>query len=149
MADPWRCIPLPVEGHPTALASALLHCPGAHAFWSWWLISTVHLRPVEGFPPAELYVEGATHEILVVAIDPERCPTPDPAACMQGYPHLTPADQIVQATLRSDGAAIDLHRWLCEEVAAGRLSPDSDYRRLWQDSIAHWVKTTSPEVSCG
>lgn len=126
---------LAIKEHPTTLASALAYCPGYHAFWSWWLVSLCHLRPTEGFPPAHLFVEGATHEIVTQVINPERCPTPDPAAWEQGYPVLSPADVVVQFTAQDDAGALQIFEALCLDVTEGRLSPDSDYRRLWKTRV--------------
>lgn len=125
--------------HPTTLATALLHCPGAHAFWSWWQISLIHLRPVEGYPPAKV-LPGMTHEIVTLAIDPERCPVPDPKDWAAGYPHLLPIDVEQQFQAPDDATAVALFEWLCEEVSRGQLSPDQDYRRFWAAQIQAWLE---------
>lgn len=131
MSRERKVLPVPIKGHPTTLASALAHCPGDHLAWSWWVVSLCHLRPVEGFPPAEIVTPGATHEIVTQVINPERCPTPDPAAWKQGYPVLQPPDVAVQLVAKDDDDAIRIFQALCRDVAEGRLSPDSDYRRVW------------------
>jgi len=134
----WRCLPVTFNEHPTCLAVALLHCPGAHPFWGWWLMSLIHLRPVEGFPPAHVS-PGATHELLVQVIDPERCPEPDPAAGERGYPLLTPPDLVHQFAASGDEEARALFAWLGEEVAQQRLSPDSDFRAIWRTRVRIWL----------
>lgn len=134
----WRCLPVTFGKHPTCLAVCLLHCPGAHPFWGWWLMSLVHLRPVEGLPPVKAS-PGATHEISVLVVDPERCPEPDPATGERGYPLLTPPDVVLQFAAADDEEARALFAWLGEEVAQQRLSPDSDCRTLWTAKMRIWL----------
>ena len=133
------CQRLDFGEHPTTLAAALLHCPDAHPFWSWWMVSLVHLRLIEGLPPAHLAAPEMTHEIAVQAINPERCPVPDPAACREGYPHLTPPDIVQQFAAQSDAMAVALFAWLCDEVQTGKLSPDQDHRACWKAACASWL----------
>lgn len=59
---------------PTATGTWLLHCPGEHPFWSWYIVSSCALRDVAGVRPAKVNVLGATHEILVIALNPDYVP---------------------------------------------------------------------------
>lgn len=151
---------LPIKEHPTTLACALAHCPGYHAFWTWWLhplaiekvmappsprppddpfrwwlVSLCHLRPTENFPPAHLFTDGMTHEISIQVIDPERCPSPDPAAWEQGYPVVSPPSVVAQFAAQDDASALQIFEALCRGVAEGLLSPGTDYRRAWASVI--------------
>ena len=40
-----------------------------HPIWPQFILGVVHLRPVEGQPEAKLHFPGATHELLVVALN--------------------------------------------------------------------------------
>jgi len=128
----WR---LKTEGHPTTLAQWIAHVPSAHPFWPWCLVTLIHLREVEGFPPAVKTKPGATHEIMIFAIDPERCPEPDPERCPEpdpdrdpelGFPYLTPANLVDQFLVKSDEDALKLVKGLVKGFCAGLRTPDSD-----------------------
>ena len=49
------------EGWPATVAGYYIHRP-AGLPWTWWQIAVVHLREVEGAPPAKIFLPGATHE---------------------------------------------------------------------------------------
>lgn len=54
----------------------VLRLPHAHPFWKHYLMIGIHLRPIEDVPEAELDFEGATHQISVMALDPNFDPSP-------------------------------------------------------------------------
>jgi len=120
--------------HAATIAGYLLFCPGAHAFLSWWMTSVIHLRDIPGVPPAKIIVPGATHEILCVTINPERCPDPDPEHT-EDFHYLRPIDQAVQFIAPSDAAATAVLAALVNRIVIGDISPDSDYRSVWQKYI--------------
>lgn len=41
-----------------------------HPLWPQFVLSVVNLREVDGMPPAQLRFPGATHELMVVALNP-------------------------------------------------------------------------------
>src|SRR5216117_356305 len=55
----------------TTVASWLITSERYHPYFHQWLLSAVRLGDVEGFPPAHLQFEGATHEILAMTLNPE------------------------------------------------------------------------------
>lgn len=129
----WHVVPR--EGSParaTTVRSWLLHCPGAHLAWSYWLVSVVHLRPVEGMPDAKKHYPESEHELLSVALAPDYVPDPDAPA---DFRHMTPVDFAHQFHGVTDEQARDMLDRFVDLVVAGRLSPDTDYARAWKDLL--------------
>ncbi len=136
--DAWD---LAVRDHATCVAAWLLHALRAHAFWHWRYMSIVHLRPVKGLPPPRLHFPEATHELQVLSIDPERCPSPDPAiVVVDGAPYLMPPDIIQQVGGLNDEQAIRLAKLCAIACTTGDLIPDEDYRPIWKDRILATVE---------
>jgi hypothetical protein len=120
---------------PAHLAMWLMHCPGAHPFWSWYVVALVSLRDIEGQPPAHKQYPGAEHEMLIVAINPDKALNPD--VPMEWLPaRLEPANLVAQFDGVSDKDASRLTTWMVEAFCHGRISPDTDYRRLQLQAIA-------------
>ena len=134
-ARAWK-LPLP-ESHPT-IAGYLVHAPYAHPFWGWYTMAVIHLRPVEGLPPAAVSLPGATHELAILAIDPRVCPEPTPEMATEGqYPFLMPPDVMEQFMVLDDQQAVSLLENCVQAVVQGRISPDSDFRSRWAKVIAN------------
>jgi len=130
----WRVPiePLTVDQRGT-LDLWLLHCPGAHAAWSYWGLSLLHLRPLKGESrPAFKQYPDAEYEVLSVALDPDYPPNPDDAKTFRA---LHPIDFALQFHGIGDVNAISMIEKFVELVVAGRLSPDTDYRSRWQELI--------------
>ena len=120
---------------PAYLKGWLLEVPGAHPFWKFWMVSMIALREMPGVPPAIKDSPDMTHEFSIYTINPEVCPDPDPAANVHFFPFLHPADVLVQVRLPSDGQALALLRVGVTWAVDGLLSPDSDFRSVWQQRI--------------
>lgn len=135
-------VPVVSEITPTARSAALrgvlLHRPDAHPCWHTYVVSLVHLRPMEGIPLSPIDDDG-THEIAIIAIDP-RC-TPDPAVPATITP-LHPANLIHQVRCGSDAAALVLFDAFVKEMAVRVLSPDTDHRRCQVAWLQRWGKSS-------
>jgi hypothetical protein len=116
------------------LALWVLNCPGAHPFWSWWVVSVIHLREISGVRPATITRPGATHELIVGALNPDK-PVPDPRDTDPRVQFLTPIDVIEQFEVRSDVEAALICELGVRCCCAGELSPDQDFRSLWSRRI--------------
>lgn len=117
-----------------AVASWLINGP-FHPHWSWWHMVCVHLRDVPGVDPPKVLRPGMTHEFIIFAVDPTRCPKPDIdllEGCHQQHFPLTPLDLAHQVILGDDEQADELLHLMVKEVVAGRTAPDSDFREEWQ-----------------
>lgn len=128
-----------------------------HPFWTQWILVVVKLREIEGKPPISYQFEGATHEFLIVSLNPEygdkevtllaagARPVKQwsgPKAYMkfalrEGMPYMTPVDVCVQFEATDDEMR-KLAEYACEAIVQGRMSPDQDYREGWKTTL---VKT--------
>src|SRR5687767_6509261 len=50
----------------------ICRAPGAHILWDHWMLTAIHLRPIEGVKAAHKHFEAATHEFMIVALNPEQ-----------------------------------------------------------------------------
>lgn len=68
----------PDPDHQAHIGTWLLDCPGQSPAWSLYMLAAVHLRSFPGeSKPATIRVPRATHEFLVLALDPKFDATPD------------------------------------------------------------------------
>lgn len=138
-ASAWLVDLARVEPKGDALLRAfLVHAPGAHPWWDWYLITLVHLRSGPGLPePVKAYPE-AEYEIAVQALspgDPSNRRSYDPDTDWS-FERLTPPNVVEQFHgLSEPGSRILLDR-LINAITRGILSPDSDHRKLWKVAIA-------------
>lgn len=139
LARVWRSRDPRIDGdHPT-IAAYVVFAPLAHPWWSWHTMSIVHLRPWPGDPvkpDADLRDPTMTHEVMVLAIDPQH---QDKLALDDAdtWKFLLPPDVVVQVSLPDDAAAGKMMELVARAVADGMLVPDSDYRERWDRTLAN------------
>lgn len=106
-----------------------VNAPWANIFWSNYAIMCVHLRdqPNQTKPPT-INLPGATHEIIVLALDPNFTPEIDPDP---GLHYLTPANFAGQFKVASDAAAEEVVEKIVRRICAGTLNPDTDAMKQW------------------
>ena len=146
-AEQWRAWqsrnkPVGERGKPdwdAMIGRWLLFCPGAHAFWSYWWISLVHLRPIPGeSKPAVIRVPGAQWEVMCDAQDPGVAPDPDDFTTVA---MLQPLDWVVQfGAVKSDADAERVVTAAVRRIMTGQVSPDTDYRSYWESAFAATAK---------
>lgn len=127
----WK---LPNAEEAGVVSAWILDVPGVHKSWHRWLLGAVHMRPMPGVPSMFVTSPGATHEIMVAAIDPSHEPDVDSTA---RPPLLIPADVIVQLALDSDEHCARLVDRCAKLVVEGVLLPDQDFRAMWVAAIPH------------
>ena len=103
---------------PTTLDAWFLDLPQVHPFWPRYLLSVVHLRPEPGFGPPVLHYPGATHELIVVALDLEKGPT---AGVPSTWFPLLPVNVTFQFHGLSDARAVSLAAFAAAQVVRGAL----------------------------
>lgn len=114
------------------LVSWVIECPAAHPLWHSYMLTLMHLRPCI---PGEtlIYLDGATHEIWLQAMDPRKDRTPlikgEEFANEHGLIPLNYASQFIES---SDLEASTRAAKAVMEVCAGTLNPDTDFRPSWQ-----------------
>lgn len=119
----WRAM----AGKPGGeICGWIVEAPWAHPMWHSYFLSAVHLRHVEGFAPAVIHLPGATHEVMLFALNPEFSPALDE------FPRvLTPSNFVGQWIAESDEAACAKVEACVDDILVGQLSPDTDFRRHW------------------
>lgn len=115
--DPRNAVSL-----PTRIVSAAY----AHPMWTHYLVLGVALRDVPGVPPAKINMPGATHEVLVFAIDPGKRLAIDAMPAL-----LQPVNFAGQFVEADDSAAAARIEQAVRDVIAGTLNPDTDFRAQW------------------
>lgn len=123
---------------PTVVASWLAKVPGAHPFWDHWWISTVHLRETDGMPAPQKTSPEMGYELLMITVNPEKHPEPDPDA--PPFETLRPIDIAVQFGGVDDVGAARVTELVMEQILQGRMSPDQDFRSAWAKVIPLLVK---------
>lgn len=99
------------------LAAWFLDCPRQSPTWNNYLLSIVHLRPIDGVK-AHHRVPKATHEVFVIALDPETNPIPTDE---KSWGFLLPPNVQEQVELPSDDDAIRLLDQAAHAVCSGLL----------------------------
>lgn len=104
----------------------LLTAPQYHPLWSQYVLCVVRLRDVPGFPPPHRQFDGATHEMLVVALNPEygdvnvlQLADPD-----FRWHHLVPVNHAHQLEA-TDAEVEELADLAARAVVSGVLNPET------------------------
>jgi hypothetical protein len=123
---------VPVPDIPQAeetLCTWLLTAPMAHPLWSQYMLCVVRLRDLPGFPPPHRQFDGATHELIVVALNPEygTLTVKDMERFQRGaggLPYLTPQN-IAHQIEGTDEEASRLAEMSALAVVNGWLTPET------------------------
>lgn len=108
------------------IISWVVEAKWAHPAWCNYFITAVHLRPLHG-AEATILLEGATHEVWLWALDPDRVPSIDNPMASR----LEPVNFVGQWRAASDIDAQEKIDSVVQAILAGQLSPDTDYRWQW------------------
>jgi hypothetical protein len=108
----------PTPDQAATLRTFFLDCPGQSPAWQHYLLSIIHLRPIEGVREAVIRFPGATHEVLIVALDPSKKPT---ATKRRSWSFLWPTNLEQQVQLDNDDQAHALLLDCARAVVDGRL----------------------------
>lgn len=122
------------DGQPPlelTVASWLIYRPDAHPMWSYYWLGCVSLRDVPNAPPPLILLEGATHEVMLYALNPGVDPALDqaPSFLMPGNFH----GQFIES---SDDAAALRIRATVQDLVEGRLNPDTDHVSSWKERFS-------------
>lgn len=130
------------RGAPPNTDATIVHwvieAPWAHPLWHSYSIVCIHLRPLASHPEIKFYLDGATHEMWVLALHPrsgsrQKLLEYATFGVEGSTPSLTPANFAAQFIEISDELAIDRVARAVEMVCDGELSPDTDYFRSWAE----------------
>jgi len=131
----WRVNLAAVEGQGVpingTLAQWIIEARWAHPFWHSYVLTLVHLRPIEGFEPAIIHVPNAQYEFTLFALQPDQ----DRAAMVREANairfRLEPCNFMAQFWEVNDEAAIQRIAETIDLVLAAKLNPDTDGRQCW------------------
>lgn len=112
------------------VAHWIVEAPWAHPLWHSYSIMLVHLRPLPRGQKTLIYLDGATHEIWVMAIDPNADRNEIMRRSVEGD-WLTPKNFAAQFIAPSDDSAKDRVAAAVRGICDGMLSPDTDFQRDW------------------
>ena len=113
--------------HPTAgVSSWLIEAKWAHPIWHSYALHCYHLRDVPSLGHPVIYLPGATHELILFALDPDK-----PRDLADFPAHLHPPNFAAQFVAEDDEAAALLVAAAVDEIVEGKLSPATDFRRQW------------------
>lgn len=119
------------ETDDATLAYWIVEASWAHPIWHSYAIVLVHLRPLPDLRPTKFYLANATHELWVMALDPDA----DRAAIIEGELSgrwwLQPKNFAAQFIEATDDLALARIRAAVQRICDGRLSPDSDLIHQW------------------
>lgn len=103
----------------------LLTAPGYHPLWTQYALIVVRLRDdVPGFPPPHRQFDGATHELLVLALQPDHPRTPESFAAGEPLRFLQPVNHAHQFEA-TDAEMEDLADLAAQGVVHGVLNPET------------------------
>lgn len=119
------------EGKPFG-ATWLITAAWAHPAWSQYALLLYDLTtPAD--PAPVIHLDGATHELLLFALDPSHPASSAQAMVEDGQLHaLSPPNHGYQFKAESDAAAVARLQQIVDDIEARRLSPDGDFRAAWE-----------------
>lgn len=126
-----------VERTSTGLGDWLIEDTVTHPFWNYHVAALVHLRPLAGVAPAVITRHRASHEFMLMALDPKFENEYDPTDLNTIVGHImTPPDYVGQLVLPSDQRAITVCQFAIQKCVNGELPADADYRAAWDSHFA-------------
>ena len=128
------------DNHPTGLAGYLLCAPAVHPLWSFYMAQLIHLRDVEGMPPAHRQNEDMTHEIIVFALNRDSPPKLDDIDTMKW---LSPPNHVVQFSCDSDEKASDILKQVVQQLIAGVIWLDPNDIGISREQLKAFVNGLS------
>ena len=130
------------------IAVWIIEAPWAHPIWHTYAMVLVHLRPIPGGPKVARYLEGATHEFWLFALDPgepgritsRQSLLADGLFGIDGAPgFLTPMQFGAQFIADTDEAAASRLEPSVKAIIDGILSPDTDafgeWKYIWGEAM--------------
>lgn len=115
---------------PEVLCQHLINAPVWHPMWSQYALVVVRLRDgIPGMPPPDRKFPGATHEMIVMALNPERGSFGTGAEFLDfmrasGIPYLTPIN-IAEQFQAADDEIRHITKLAARAVISGFLNPET------------------------
>lgn len=136
-----------------SVCTYLITSPGWHPLWSQYALFVVSLRDAPNVAPAVRKFDGATHELIVLVINPEKALTVEDMTghCRTGdMPFLSPVN-IVEQFKTTDDEILTLAWLAARAVVHGQLNPEvadapTFIRGVWHDSLTKTLAHLRGEV---
>lgn len=113
-----------------------VHSPGDHPFWDSFMISIVHLRPLDENDKPHLEFPEAGYELVVAALDPSKSPRPNDT---DTWEILHPINVKEQFTATDDAAVEKIGINLAVRAVNGQLILEPQgirgAREMWHDAV--------------
>lgn len=136
---------------PAQLATWIVTAPIWHPLWSQYMIAVISLADFDGHEPAHRQFPEATHELTVLALNPDKGPhDAETVSSANPAPYMTPVN-VVQQFVTTDERAIQIGHSLTHAVIDGRLNPETGdapeaIRETWAMAISvtldHYIDPT-------
>jgi|SRR5690348_13289293 hypothetical protein len=130
------------------LGNWFLTCP-RQALWDSYVLSLIHLRAIAGARAPVITVPGATHELMLLALDPECRPV---AMNVDTWRYLRPFNVVEQFSVKTDEDALDLLADAARAVLNGELwaePPLSNQVEPWRQWVRKRAERSGRCLACG
>lgn len=107
----------PKDWH-AGIGTWFIDAPHQSPAWRHYMLSIIHLRDIAGVKPPSIREEGATHEVMILALDPAGKPDPQNQA---SWVFLSPHNLEEQVTLADDASASKLLGICAQKIVDGTL----------------------------
>jgi hypothetical protein len=137
-ADPVHVPALPSAAETVCIW--LVTAPGYHPLWSQYLMVVLRLRDDQpGFPPARHKFEGTTHELIVLALNPEAGEQTverlDSLYASGSGPAYLLGPNVSEQFIATDEEMRGVAFLCVRAILQGLLNPDTDGRSAWLPAI--------------
>lgn len=119
------------SGSDATLAHWIIEATWAHPIWNSYSLVLVHLRPMADHRPTMFYLDDATHEIWLYAIDPDKSRALLIAGAEVDGHWLQPKNFAAQFIEVTDDLARTRVRAAVHMICDAKLSPDTDFILSW------------------
>lgn len=125
--------------NPATLDAWIITAPMWHPLWSQYMLSVITLADVPGMGPAVKERPDVTHQVIVVALNPDHGPYTPASVAEKKIRYLTPGNIGEQFTA-TDQQALDMGVLCANAVVGGILCPETAdaperIRGFWAQSI--------------
>lgn len=124
----------------TTLACWLLESMAFSPAWNQWALTVITLADVDGIGPAHKAFVGATHEMLLLALDPRKPWSQEQASQGLGFYHLSPANYVDQFEA-TDDEMVTLAAWMAWGMVNGHLQVEPNGSRDRESWLTSATKT--------
>lgn len=127
-----------LKRRPSTLDTWLIDAPYWHPWWSQYVLVPSTLADLPEHPPAVRHRDGTTHEITVLALDPDH-PTSVQRLLIDPLHYMEPASVCEQFVALEDRQAVEIG-FMCTEAACfGKLNLEPSFsaeKAAWAHAIA-------------